>query len=216
MGNWSLDVFRISCFLYFILGQENQEVVLIWVGFQILWLVLRILVYHFGEPEDSLFGRILVGRPFVSLPSDMKQRVLNLTLALSKYQTHVHPRGEYSYKEDWFSSKELLVLRTAPTSDFYPFQSNYTPTTPVKLKVIGVIGDTTLSSALWMMGKSKLTPMDVYDACILILSILSSLDHDYPDYIPVIRATRALSFTCWVFNRNRKKLLSSLHSQRVI
>ncbi|KIJ47959.1 hypothetical protein M422DRAFT_777903 [Sphaerobolus stellatus SS14] len=177
---------------YFLLGQEPRVVLFAWVGFQILWLALRISLYHFAERDDTLWEHALVGRSLDSLSLYMKHRVLLLTLALSKYQAHIHPRGEYSYKEDCFSGKEIALLRTASMSHSYPF-NNAGLSSSLKLRVIGVIGDTTLSSAAWITGKSKLTPMVVYDSCIVIFSLPPILGPNARHITLAVPAVRVLS-----------------------
>jgi len=189
-------------FLYFLLGKQPNELVFTWIGFQVLWLILRIFLYHHARPEDPLFGRVLLAQPLESLPQNMKDRVLRLVIALSKYLVHVHPRGQYSYQEDCFSPKDLASLRTTLISYVYPLQpfpQNITASNSlIKLHILGVIGDATLSSASWIMGDNKLTPLDVYDSCILILSIPTtkgSLSPNKTIFIPAIRVLSGRSMT---------------------
>ncbi|KAF8986757.1 hypothetical protein BDQ17DRAFT_1375831 [Cyathus striatus] len=180
-------------FLYFVLGQQPNEVVFAWVGFQLLWLVLRILVYHLAEPEDPLINRSFSSRSFQEISDEMKLRVIRLALALSKYQTHGHPRGDYSYTEDCFSEKQLLLFRTASRYPHYQIPPTTAPPTSFKVNVMAVVGDTTLSSALWVMGKSKLTPMDLYDCCILLFSMHVSALPNAPRKTFMVPSVRALS-----------------------
>ncbi|KAJ7802497.1 hypothetical protein B0H14DRAFT_2892144 [Mycena olivaceomarginata] len=115
-------------FSYIMLGQQDQRVVLIWTGFQFLWLGVRILIYHVADPADPMALRMLVARSWANLPRELKERVFELACALAQSQAFVHPRGQ------------------------------------------PVIGDTLLSSVMWITG-SKITPMDLYDSCIVVFSL---------------------------------------------
>lgn len=52
----------------------------------------------------------------------------------------------------------------------YPLTADLLRTEKIQINVAEIIGDTTLSSACWILG-SKLTGMDLYDSCILILNV---------------------------------------------
>ena len=43
----------------------------------------------------------------------------------------------------------------------------------IRLNILAVIGDTTLSSAAWIIGDQKYSPMDLYDSCIIIFEVPS-------------------------------------------
>jgi hypothetical protein len=103
-----------------------------------------------------------------NLSPGLKERVLDLMFALSKYQMHIHPRSHYSYNEDLQSSEEWRKLGSQAIPQIH------VPTHPTsskfELTISAVIGDTTLTSAAWPVG-SKLSGMDLYDSCVLILNI---------------------------------------------
>ncbi|KAJ6631283.1 hypothetical protein B0H10DRAFT_1978032 [Mycena sp. CBHHK59/15] len=119
---------------YIVLGQQTDTAVLIWAGFQLLWLGVRILVYHLAEPANPMLMRLLV------------ERVIDLTLALAKSQTFIHPRGQPQYAEDAFNMADFKLA---------------------------VFGDTALSSAMWITG-SDVIPMDLYDSCIVVFNVRES------------------------------------------
>ncbi|KAF8345101.1 hypothetical protein F5887DRAFT_917627 [Amanita rubescens] len=121
---------------YFILSKMAPAFTLVWAGFQVAWLACRILTYYFTESmPEPMADRMMVGHRWQDLDVLMRTRVLNLTLAVAQYQTHVHTRGI-----DKSSS--------------------------IEIEIIAMIGDTVLSSAMWMVG-SDVSPMDMYDSCLI-------------------------------------------------
>ncbi|CAA7263384.1 unnamed protein product [Cyclocybe aegerita] len=186
---------------YLLLGKQSTEVVLVWVGFQALWMVLRLLVHHLIEPDDPVESRQLADQSLSSLSPDMKMRVLKLAMALSKYQASIHPRGDYSYPYDCFTASDIPAL-IAQHSSVYPTDNltfSDASLASIQTSIKAVIGDTTLSSATWISG-SKPTPMDLYDSCVVVFNIgtkynLSS-DISLPSYsssVLAIPAVRVLS-----------------------
>jgi hypothetical protein len=157
---------------YIILGQQDPHVVLIWTGFQFLWLGVRILVYHFADPADPMALRMLVGRPWASLPRELKERVFELACALAQCQAFVHPRGRRQYIEDTFSARQLsIIVHGSELIPLYPLPS--LPSSSVPLQLTAVMGDTLISSIMWITG-SRLTPMDLYDSCLVVFSLPKS------------------------------------------
>lgn len=101
----------------------------------------------------------------------LRLRALELLMALCMYQTHVHPRGSYSYVDDIFDTQVIRYLFNHCTpEDKFPLEKS---STEVMLNFRGVIGDTTLSSVAWFCG-SSVTPMDLYDACIAFFDVPTS------------------------------------------
>ena len=151
---------------YMVLSHQSSRVFAIWTGFQFAWLALRSVFYHFAEGTDRVFHHpILLRKSWKDLSIELRSRVRNVVCALSKYQMHVHPRGVYCYEEDLQSIDKAYNMR-----DRYPLASDQAPNDKVEINIVAVIGDTTLSSACWMFG-SKLTGMDLYDSCVLVLNV---------------------------------------------
>jgi hypothetical protein len=88
----------VSC--YVLLGREKAKIVYIWVGFQISWLILRSIFFHFALGTNTMIYPALADEGLGKLGAASKRRVLRLVFALAKYQMHTHPRGSYSYEED--------------------------------------------------------------------------------------------------------------------
>ncbi|KAJ7583478.1 hypothetical protein C8J56DRAFT_954139 [Mycena floridula] len=177
---------------YFTMGHQPRSVVFIWAGFQFLWLVARILVYHLADPAtDPMALRMLVARPWSSLPARLKERVIELTLALAKCQSLVHPRGQAQYADDAFVSRDLsLISDGIKSQNLYPLPDLNLPSVSVEIRT--VFGDTSLSSAMWINGAST-TPMDLYDCCIVVFSIRQSNHAASPRRSVAVPAARVLS-----------------------
>jgi len=155
-------------FSYITLGQQDPHVVLVWTGFQFLWLGVRILIYHTTDPVDPMALRMLVARSWANLPKELQGRVLELVCGLAQCQMFVHPRGQRQYLEDTFCYRQLgIILNGSDPTTLYPLPS---PCPSVTLQLTAVLGDTLLSSAMWITG-SKITPMDLYDSCIVVFSL---------------------------------------------
>ena len=84
------------------------------------------------------------------------------------------------YVSNASSSSWALLLRgrrakfskTYETRSEYPLPADSSNADNIEINVEGIISDTTLSSACWIFG-SKLTGMQLYDSCVLILRINS-------------------------------------------
>ncbi|KAF8964209.1 hypothetical protein BDZ97DRAFT_917807 [Flammula alnicola] len=157
---------------YFLLGQQTTSLVLIWAGFQLAWLILRIVLYYLSD--ITVADRIMVGHQWNALQPSMKARVAGLTLAVAKYQTHVHGRDFELYIGDCFSFRQIARLLAEPNlRTSYELPSKFTRANlSVQVNIVAIIGDTTLSSAAWMMG-SELSAMELYDSCIVVFSLPS-------------------------------------------
>lgn len=151
---------------YMVLSRQSSRVFAIWAGFQFAWLALRSVFYHFAEGTDRVSHHpILLRKQWKELSIELRSRVRNLVCALSKYQMHVHPRGLYCYEEDLQNMDKAYQMTTN-----YPLTADLVNSDKLEINVVKIIGDTTLSSACWMLG-SKLTGMDLYDSCVLILKV---------------------------------------------
>ncbi|KAJ6631289.1 hypothetical protein B0H10DRAFT_487658 [Mycena sp. CBHHK59/15] len=173
---------------YFIMSQQSRSTGFIWAGFQVLWLAGRIIVYHVADPFDPMALRMLVVRPWATLPADMKDRVMDLFFALAKYQSIIHPRGQLQYRHDVFATRELrLILDGVEPPNLYPLRRIHLPSFPVEIKT--VFGDTSLSSAMWITG-THTTPMELYDSCIVVFAIPRS---STPVAVPAARVLSGAS-----------------------
>jgi hypothetical protein len=163
---------------YILLGQSEPEITFIWAGFQIVWLLLRLLFHHFADVKYANSHHILsTPTAWVDMDFSMKERALNLTMGIAQYQTYVHPRGSYSYEEDICTASVLSSVFSQVQfvlhQEFYIDRLSVINAT-INVTVMAVVGDHVLTSAAWMHG-SALNGMDLYDSCIVFLQTKSFL-----------------------------------------
>jgi hypothetical protein len=158
---------------YVLLGRADITVIYVWVGFQILWLILRSIFFHLAQGTNTIVCPILVEKQFEHVQGNLKNRALDLVFALSKCQMHGHPRGMYAYEEDLrsFEQMKTFLSRTGPNMQpTYPMDLLRRSGSEFEVFLVSVVGDTLLTSAAWFQG-SKLTGMDLYDSCIVTLRV---------------------------------------------
>ncbi|KIM45674.1 hypothetical protein M413DRAFT_345605 [Hebeloma cylindrosporum] len=109
---------------YILLGQQKTEFVFTWAGFQLFWLIARIVIFNFTENTHPMAGRPMKGSRLETLPPSMKLRVANLVLGVGQYQAHVHPRNWDAYLDDSFSTRQIArLLAPENISEVYPLSS---------------------------------------------------------------------------------------------
>jgi hypothetical protein len=178
---------------YLVLGDQPPSTLFFWAGFQLLWLVLRLVVYHVTEPADPMALRMLVVRPWATLSASLKERVIDLTFACAQCQTFTHPRGDPRYKEEAFTAHELELLldgSDASTPMVFPLPDIPPPSLQVDIKTI--FGDTSIASAMWITGTHAATPMDLYDCCVVVFTLRDPRG-EKPHRTIAVPATRAFS-----------------------
>lgn len=174
---------------YFIMGQQNQGVSFLWLCFQLVWTLARMILQYFAEIEDPHGHRSFSEKMEDRRPKSWRHRVLRLTASLAKYQMLLHPRGEKAYKNDCFSAEDLSLLSLGSILDLFPLSAEQKS---VNVDMVRVVGDPFLSSAAWIVG-SKITPMDVYDCCVVTFSI--NVDGESGSRMISIPAARVYSYT---------------------
>jgi hypothetical protein len=164
---------------YVLLTTRPPEVVYAWVGFQLFWVLCRSGFFHVADSTSKIVCPTHQGQRWENLGPGLKERVLELLLALSKYQAHIHPRSSYSYSQDVMDLGVVQDLLTRYTLvDEYPldlhqldaFGNHPSTTRRVDLIFRAVMGDTFISGDSWFNG-FKHTPMDLYDCCVVFLEI---------------------------------------------
>ena len=169
----------VTGFTYLSLAQQTNEIVMLWLMFQALWLIGRMLVHHYAEsPRETMAPRLLYKRSWETLPGIFRNRVEHLLEALSKYMVSVHPRREDAYRDNVSTALELRrVIIETPTILNYPLHQNelLQPSgynkLHVDIEIHAVIGDPTLVSAVWLANVPGLTFENMYDTCILCLKL---------------------------------------------
>ncbi|KIN08983.1 hypothetical protein OIDMADRAFT_48820 [Oidiodendron maius Zn] len=170
----------VSLFLVcFFLSDETVEVFYIWISFQALWLLLRIVFYHYAHKTDDVQHVAVRWMPPYPGP-----RLLSLVMALSQYQMLRHPRGVSSYSRDEQSAtriEEMVRMSIwihTPLSVDSKMRFGSGPNLEMlrrmgTVNVESVIGDTVLSAFAWVYELS-LDDMDMYDSCLVVFSVQRS------------------------------------------
>jgi len=149
---------------YMALGNSlRREVFFIWLGFQVIWIVLRSTFFHMVDDRERPYLTSLEGKLWKDVQIAERLRLRNLVLALSKYQYHIHPRGPWSYNEDLGLLPKLDNICTV-----YPLTTDNA--LDLQVNVVAVIGDTLLSSVSWIFGCKK-GGFDFYDTCIIMMLV---------------------------------------------
>ncbi|KIM92268.1 hypothetical protein PILCRDRAFT_57320 [Piloderma croceum F 1598] len=163
---------------YVLLGQAQTKIVLIWGGFQTFWLLARLLFHHIADAKYPVAHHIIpTATAWDDLDKSMKDRVLDLTLALAQYQIYIHPRGPNCYKEELLTAPLLrdvfskALHRLQPELPLGGFSIN---DGAVDVTIVAVVGDPILACAAWMHG-SVLSGIDLYDCCIMLVHTQASL-----------------------------------------
>ncbi|KAH8818792.1 hypothetical protein DL96DRAFT_1534294 [Flagelloscypha sp. PMI_526] len=173
---WALGAlveFTSTILAYVQLNQIANSTVYVWVVFQILWLGTRIVFHHFTSNWNEFPCRATLEKPWAGLDARLKLRILELVMSVAKYQSHLHPRGDYSYRFDLLSSTQLQSLfflsRYRLTREF-PLRGQMIPGKQIKIEVVGVVGDTLFSSASWIKG-GEYNGLDLFDCCLVFLLV---------------------------------------------
>lgn len=162
---------------YMFIGAEPKTATYIWLGFQVLWLVVRSVFFHFAHETDS----VQHGIPRRVRERELRKygfRILSLASGASRYQTLLHPRMPYCYTED--TQDASTVYRIIKTSEHLfdktqmalnaRLEKSYGGQVTTDVEIKAVIGDTLLSSIAWLLG-SPYTSMDLYDCCLVSLRV---------------------------------------------
>ncbi|KAL0570307.1 hypothetical protein V5O48_011658 [Marasmius crinis-equi] len=151
---------------YLVLGQRKTEVVFIWTGFQLFWVVARVLIFNLTENAHPTAYRPLKSNTLEKLPPSMKLRVANLASGVGRYQSHVHPRTTDAYVDDSFSARQIARLLVPENmGEAYPLQSQLTlktfsssasTTSPSSSSCLPISSENTLSSSSTQTIKVKI------------------------------------------------------------
>jgi hypothetical protein len=146
--------------------EESINLVYIWMGFQILCVLRRTLVYHIIPDSIGALNVSLASQPLEFMPSSSQARVLRLLLAASMLQTYGHVRMREAFFEDAPSVSSpgqlIQLLRNAnwQVTEALPdrVQRTLTETT-----IEAIIGEHILRTFAWITF-TKSNNADIYDA----------------------------------------------------
>ncbi|KAJ5404027.1 hypothetical protein N7509_003898 [Penicillium cosmopolitanum] len=166
---------------YALLNTQNENVIIIWTGFQLLWLFLRFLFFWLAEDADKPTTIPPSSKVYSDLQDFEIRKIQMLMLSLSRCQMNIHRRGKFSYESDIKTHMKIEEdLRSGSISNVLDSMPEcYSqipqelidndweiPTTMDDIRIIHVIGDTLLRSACWLAGTTHNHDM-LYDACMV-------------------------------------------------
>ncbi|RHZ46498.1 uncharacterized protein CDV56_103754 [Aspergillus thermomutatus] len=175
------------------LDNEPTEALYFWIGFQVLWLVMRTIVYYFAAGGTAIQQGIMSCRRWNEAPPEDRQQVLSLLNELASHQASTHPRGFHAYLFDCMSFDQLgrLFVRVdwTLTPRLPPFPAEIRLDS---MAVHAVTGDPMIRSAVWQQGVA-LDNSELYDACIAFVNLASG---DKQGYLMVVPCVRVYSCHC--------------------
>jgi hypothetical protein len=145
------------------LGGHPPTASYLWIGFQVLWLLGRIVAFE-ALPLGPVKEGPIVSRKWHSQSRRIQHRVIHLIFGLARQQVTTHPRRAMFYQEDVLSALSLAGL-------FVDVQWSMTPVLPVSdacVEIVAVVGDTLLRSGAWIKG-TLLDNSDLYDCSLLLI-----------------------------------------------
>lgn len=161
-----VNCLSILCIFVF-LGSQSTDIVYIWVGFQIFWLVIRTVIYNFLA-VGNVRRNIMISQSWEMATLSARRRLVALMMGLAKQQITIHPRGAFVYQEDLTDGTAIMKLyQTAGYRCFEALPLTKIPKEQrADIAIIGIVGDTALRSFAWFQGAVVLSP-DLYD-CVLV------------------------------------------------
>ncbi|KAL2005331.1 hypothetical protein VTN00DRAFT_2542 [Thermoascus crustaceus] len=153
--------------IFLFLDGEPVPVVYSWIGFQILWLAMRTIIY-FVVPGGVAGQAVMACQRWnEALPHD-RQQVMTLMNELSAHQASTHPRGFHAYLFDCMSFHQLSVLlgqvdwKLTPSLPCPALSESEPPNT---IEITDATGDPVIRTTVWQQGES-LDNSELYDSCI--------------------------------------------------
>jgi hypothetical protein len=152
------------------MGKERRRVIFVWIGFQMVWLLCRTVIYYLVESASAGRQGILTPEPWADMDADNRRRTLRMLTTISKHQISIHPRGISGYAADCSSFYDACK---------YLFKAKWTITNVLDdshlekrtvLEVATVINDNFIRSAVWFSG-SIISNAEMYDAALCFFMI---------------------------------------------
>lgn len=169
------------------LDGEPTEALYFWIGFQILWLVMRTIVYYFAAGGTAIQQGIMLCRRWNEAPPEDRQQVLLLLNELASHQASTHPRGFHAYLFDCMSFEQLRQLFVRVDWTLSPKLPPFSAEIRLdSIAVHAVTGDPIIRSAVWQQGVG-LDNSELYDACITFVDLSCGAKQGYLMAVPCVR-----------------------------
>ncbi|GIK07498.1 hypothetical protein Aspvir_003164 [Aspergillus viridinutans] len=149
---------------YVLLRMQRKEVKWVWIGFQSIWMLLRLVFFQIAKDADTLKSHPPERKLLAELENGEREKLWNLLLGLARYQISFHPRGSYSYNG---ALETIETVFKARFQDKLPSLIGEKP----DIRITGIVDDTILSAAAWLKGSEHDT-LSFYDCCVI------SVNHD--------------------------------------
>ncbi|GIJ84911.1 hypothetical protein Asppvi_003762 [Aspergillus pseudoviridinutans] len=167
-------------YCYLLLRMQRNEVKWVWIGFQSVWMLLRLIFFQIAKGADTLKCHPPERKLLAKLENGEREKLWNLLLGLARYQISFHPRGSYSY------NGALESIETVFKAHFQDKLPSHIEEKPEIVRITGVVDDTILSAAAWLKGSEHDT-LSFYDCCVV------SVTHDRQDIaVPACRVLYTL------------------------
>jgi hypothetical protein len=171
--------------VYQILGRYETYVFYAWIGFQIFWLILRSVYFHYADEMFEINHALYPASEQEMQDPDIQYKILGLIAALADQQIPNHSRNAVNYKLDCTDPQAIMsYFRKAD----WTLSSNALDCTAMKvndvveIEVKAILGDTMMASTSWIQGLG-MTNMDLYDSGVVVAEI-----NGQTHLIPVARA----------------------------
>lgn len=157
--------------IFISLNQEPATIVYVWVGFQVLWLAARTLVYYFVEGAAAAKQGVIDGKRWEDSDNEDRHRAMTLLSELSKHQVSSHPRGAYAYRDDCLSFHDLSARFNQTKWTLIPYLPGGIFSNELEsIEIKAVAGDTLIRSAVWFTG-IKLNNSELYDVAVAFIAL---------------------------------------------
>jgi hypothetical protein len=171
--------------VYQILGRYETYVFYAWIGFQIFWLILRSVYFHYADEMFEINHALYPVTEEEMQNPEIKYRILGLIAAVADQQIPNHSRNAVNYKLDCTDSREIMSYFRKADWNLSLDALDCTAMKPndiIEIEVKAIMGDTMMASTSWMQGLG-MTNMDLYDSGIVVAEI-----DGQTHLIPVARA----------------------------
>ncbi|GIK01913.1 hypothetical protein Aspvir_005954 [Aspergillus viridinutans] len=170
------------------LDGEPTEALYFWIGFQVLWLVMRTIVYYFAAGGTAIQQGIMSCRRWNEAPPEDRQQVLLLLNELASHQASTHPRGFHAYLFDCMSFEHLCQFFVLVDWTLSPKLPPFPAETRLDSIIVhAVTGDPLIRSAVWQQGVA-LDNSELYDSCITFVDLAPGDKQGYLMAVPCVRA----------------------------
>lgn len=165
---------------YLLYSLEDRRPVYYWTGFQLGYrLAAHIFFYFSEETQDMLHSYSRVTNDGRDIPN-IRKRIVQLLGGVSRYLILKHARLPYAYPDDVATLDKIqtLLVEVNFTLSMTYLEDDTTiqalersSSQVVSLEIVGIIGDTVLSSATWLASfqLETMTAENLYDSCLVAI-----------------------------------------------